>query len=143
MTDAHTEFLENPEGHASHLESCAECRAMFAQLNARIGEGSVRVGDLPLAPWEGAAYRSWSFVSTCVIALLAVVFALCDAAGISPLHAVTMDATFSQWPALVMRAATALRGAAPVWQILFGVLFLAVNAALVLLLRRPTRGIDA
>ena len=80
MTDRHTEFLQDPEAHAAHLDECAECRALIARLNAPISHEPIRVDDLPLAGWEGASYRSWGFVVACAIALLLATIILCRAA---------------------------------------------------------------
>ena len=143
MSDVHAAFLENPEAHADHMATCAECRAIFAQLNAPVTHGAVEVGHLPLAAWEGASYRSWAFVAICSAGLLAIAAALSVAAGLSPLRLLKADASIAQWKELLTVLSGALRRATLVWQIVFGVAFIAVNTLLVLLLRRPTRGIDA
>jgi hypothetical protein len=143
MTDAHNEFLQDPETHAAHLDECAECRALIARLNAVISHEPIRVTNLPLAGWEGATYRSWGFVAACAIVLLLTTVVLCRAAGVSPLSALSMDASVARWRGVLFEISSALRHAALVWQILFGCAVVAVNAILVLLLRRPTRGIDA
>lgn len=143
MTDAHTEFLQDPETNAAHLEQCAECRALIARLNAVISHEPIRVTDLPLAGWEGASYRSWGFVAASAMALLLATILLCHAAGVSPFKALSMDASLARWRGLLFELSSALRRAALGWQILFGCAVVAVNALLVLLLRRPPRGIDA
>ena len=102
------------------------------------------VGTLPLAPWEGASYRAWPLVSGGVALLLVMVISLFYWLGIKPLDVVQsslilMVDVYGQIPAY----ADALREASILWQVGFGVLFLVVNTALVLLLRRAPRGIDA
>ena len=143
MTDAHAEFLQDPEGHASHLDECADCRAIVAGLDAPLSHEPIRIDRLPVAAWEGAAYRSWGFVAACSAVLAVTAIVMCRVAGVSPLHAVSADASISQWRTLLTVMTGALRHATLGWQILFGCAFVAVNTILFLLLRRPTRGIDA
>ena len=129
--DAHADFLADPEAHASHLETCAQCRAYVGRV-----EDSVELQVLPVAPWEGAAHRSWGFVSAVASGIAIIALALCHFAGISPIHAVAEDASFGQWRVLL----TLGRFMKP-WQVI--TLFLIVNGLLVVLLRRQPRGIDA
>lgn len=143
MTDAHAAFLEDPEAHASHLQECAECRALVERLNAAIVSQAIRVDAIPLAPWEGAAYKSWGFIAAVSIVLAVAAIALCHAAGITPIAAVTEDATITQWRSVLGLLTGALRRTSLPWQIAFGLAFVVVNTLLVLLLRRPPRGIDA
>ena len=144
MNDRCSRFLEEPEANTAHLAECAECRALFDDLNARLGEASVDVRTLPLAPWEGASYRSWMIVLAGGIGILVTALALCAAVGISPLRAVTIGlGSGAAARASIFSAADAIRNASMLWQVGFGALFLLVNAALVLLLRRAPRGIDA
>jgi predicted anti-sigma-YlaC factor YlaD len=147
MKDACQRYLEDPEGNPGHLAECAACRALFDTLGIAspesMNERPISVDALPLAPWEGAAYRSWPLLAGGV-ALVAVAVMLCIALGVRPLDLVqrplvSMSDAYGQ----ISAYATALREASVVWQIAFGVLFVVVNAALVLLLRRAPRGIDA
>src|SRR4051812_1491712 len=111
-TDPHAEFLQDPEAHAEHFESCAECRAIFETLNANAPPAtSIQVGTLPLASWEGAAYKSWPFVAAASAALAIAAIVLCHMAGVSPLHAVESDASLTQWRALLNLLAGSLRRA--------------------------------
>ena len=135
--DAHAEFLQDPEAHASHLNDCAECRAIVETLRATLTHQPIEVGRLPVAPWEGAAYRSWGFVTAATVVLGAIAYALCHIAGLSPLHAVSADAEFTQWRTLFVVLGRAMRP----WQIV--ALFVGVNGLLILLLRRAPKGIDA
>lgn len=148
MTDEGCQrYLEDPEANAAHLQTCAECRAMSAAFAAKADIDPlppIAVDALPLAPWEGAAHRPWPLVlgGTAVVVIIAL--ALCDAAGMSPLHVAesslaSMDAIRS----LLRRASQGLRAASIGAQIAFGVAFIIVNALLVVLLRRAPRGIDA
>lgn len=135
--DAHAEFLQDPEAHASHLKECAECRAIVETLQAPLSHQPIDVSKLPVAAWEGASYRSWGFVTAATFTLGLVAYALCEWAGLSPLHAVSADAEFTQWRTLFVVLGRAMRP----WQIIS--LFLVVNGLLILLLRRAPKGIDA
>jgi hypothetical protein len=144
MNDRCRRFLEDPEANAGHLAECAECRALFDQLNTPIADVSVDLRALPLAPWEGASYRSWPLVLAGAVTVLVMAIALCAAVGISPLRAVMIGLDSSAAArASILGAAEAIRNASMLWQVGFGALFLLVNTALVLLLRRAPRGIDA
>ena len=143
MKDACQRYLEDPEANPGHLADCAECRALFDTLGLAADERPLAVGTLPLAPWEGASYRAWPLVLGGV-ALVAVAVALCVAFGVRPLDIVqrplvSMADAYGQ----IAAYAEALREASAAWQIGFGALFVVVNTALVLLLRRAPRGIDA
>lgn len=137
-------YVEDPEANAAHLAECDACRALFGELGELVPHQDVRIDALPLAPWEGASYRSWMLVMGGTLAILTLAFVLTAAAGMSLLSAIDagMRSTAST-RVIVDGAAGALRGASIMWQVLFGVLFVIVNAALVLLLRRPPRGVDA
>jgi hypothetical protein len=142
-TDPHAEFLQDPEAHAAHLATCSECRALVQALDAPVSGQSIRMEKLPLAAWEGATYRSWPFVAaaSAVVAVMAIV--LCHMADVSPLHLMALDASINTWRA-VFSSLTGVLQRAPIGvQILFGIAFVFVNTILFVLLRRPTRGIDA
>ena len=144
MNDRCRRFLEDPEANPAHLAECPECRALFDQLNTPVADTSVDVLALPLAPWEGASYRSWPLVLTGAVAILVIAIALCAAVGISPLRALTIGLNSGAAArASIFAAADTIRNASTPWQVAFGALFLLVNTALVLLLRRAPRGIDA
>jgi len=144
MNDRCRRFLEDPEANSSHLAECAECRALFDQLNTPVADTAVDVMTLPLAPWEGASYRAWPLVLTGALTILVIALALCAAVGISPLRALTIGLNSGSGARTsILAAADAIRNASILWQVGFGALFLLVNTALVLLLRRAPRGIDA
>jgi hypothetical protein len=143
MSDAHTEFLQDPEAHASHVDDCAECRAIVERLDAPLSHEPIHIDRLPLAAWEGASYRSWGFVAACSAVLAAIALVLCHIAGVSPVRAIFADASINQWRLFLALSTGALRRATLGWQIFFGCAFVAVNTLLFVLLRRPTRGIDA
>jgi len=139
-------YLEDPEANAAHLQSCAECRAVSAALAEKsdVEPASIDVDALPLAPWEGSSHRPWPLVLGITAVVVAVALALCDAAGLSPLHVAESSLTSMEaMRGLIDRLTVSLRGAPLVWQIAFGVAFLIVNALLVVLLRRSPRGMDA
>jgi len=139
MNDACQRYAEDPEANPAHLRECAKCRDLYGSVDSR----SLRVDALPLAPWEGANYRSWPLVLGGALALLAIAFALCAAAGISLITAVRTGMSAGVVRGYVSAGAEALRAASIVWQIAFGFAFILVNTVLVLLLRRAPRGIDA
>jgi hypothetical protein len=144
--DACQRYLEDPEANAAHLQTCAECRAVSAALSAKAGvePTSIDVNTLPLAPWEGSSHRPWPLVLGLGAVLVIIALALCDAAGMSPVHVAEGSlASMEAIRGLVNSATTLLRGASFGWQIAFGAAFLIVNALLVVLLRRSPRGIDA
>jgi hypothetical protein len=139
-------YLEDPEANAAHLETCAECRAVAAALAAKaeVEAAPIDVDALPLAPWEGSSQRSWPFVLGGTAIVIAIALALCDAAGMSPLHVAEGSlASMETIRNLLNGAASSLRAASIGAQVAFGVAFLVVNALLIVLLRRAPRGIDA
>jgi predicted anti-sigma-YlaC factor YlaD len=144
MNDRCRRFLEDPEANTAHLAECAECRALFDQLNTPVADASVDVPALPLAPWEGASHRSWPLVLTGAVAILVIAIALCQSVGLSPFQAARLainSIIATRWS--ILNAAVTIRNASVFWQVGFGALFLLVNTALVLLLRRAPRGFDA
>jgi hypothetical protein len=147
MTDqACQRYMEDPEANAGHLETCAECRAVNAALDAKtdVDAAPISLDSLPLAPWEGSSYRAWPLVLGAAAAVILIAFILCDLAGISPIHVAESSLTSMEARRDILRNATEwLRGAPAAWQVAFGVAFIVVNALLVVLLRRAPRGIDA
>jgi hypothetical protein len=139
MNDPCHRYAEDPEANAAHLRECAKCRGIYGQLDAPIQSQAVRLDALPLAPWEGAGYRSWPLVIGGALALLAIAFGLCALAGISLAAAIRAGARLD-WRALLEIANGAVRPLGPIG---FAVLFVVVNLLLVVLLRRSPRGIDA
>jgi hypothetical protein len=139
MNEACQRYAEDPEGNASHLAECAKCQEMYASLDAPMESQPVRIETWPIAAWEEAGYRSWPLVIGGALALAAIGLGLCAAAGISPLAALQAGAHFD-WRGLLQMATQTLRPLGPIG---FSALFIAVNTALFLLLRRPPRGIDA
>jgi hypothetical protein len=144
MKDACQRYLEDPEAHAEHLAGCEDCRALFDSLGIAIDTPAVKVDALPLAPWEGASHRPWPLVAGGALLVLVVAAAVCAWAGVPPLRVVQSSITALTGARVTIgNAATALRQASLVWQVAFGLFFVAVNTVLVLLLRRSPRGIDA
>ena len=136
MNDACQRYAEDPEKNAAHLRECETCRSLYAGVETR----PVNVGTLPLAAWEGARYRSWPLVLGGALAVLAIAFALCVAAGISPIAALAVGFRSDSARAWVGLIDQKLR---PLGPLVFATLFIIVNTILVLLLRRAPRGIDA
>ncbi|HSY49814.1 MAG TPA: hypothetical protein VLC46_13455 [Thermoanaerobaculia bacterium] len=147
MTDSACQrYLEDPEPNAAHLETCATCRAEAAGLAEKAGAepAPIDLDALPLAPWEGSSHRPWGLVLGGAVVVIAIALALCDATGMSPLHVAESSlASMEGIRSLLTRATASLRAASLGMQIAFGVLFLVVNALLIVLLRRAPRGIDA
>jgi hypothetical protein len=135
-------YLADPEGNESHLAECAECRVLFGDTS--LDTRPLHVDALPLAPWEGAAHRAWPLVLGGILALFAAALALGQVAGLAPTRVAERSlSSMTAAQRFVMDAANVLRTASPMTQIGFVVALIAVNAALVLLLRRSPRGIDA
>lgn len=143
MNVAHADFLQDPEAYPSHADQCAACRAIVERLDASVAADGIRLDRLPLAGWEGSAYRSWGFVAAVSVIIAAIAIALCHVAGITPFRAVESDVSISQWRTLLSLLTGTLKHATLALQIVFGALFVAVNTLLFVLLRRPPRGIDA
>lgn len=142
MTDqACLQYLEDPEAHAAHLETCAECRALTAGLDVDVDAATVKLGELPLAPWEGAAHRPWGLVAGGSLAILAIAVALFLVTGSSPFA--NEVSRLDMWRSLVRMAPGALQSAPLSWQVAIGIAFIVVNTLLYLLLRRAPRGVDA
>lgn len=134
--DACQRFAEDPEGNAAHLRECAKCAAIYGGVQTH----AVNVDALPLAPWEGAAYRPWPLVIGGALAVLAIALAFCAAAGLSPIAALIVGMRSDGARAAISIIDQKLR---PLGPFVFAALFIAVNSLLVLLLRRAPRGIDA
>ena len=146
VNDACQRYLEDPEANAAHLQSCAKCRAEAAALAVKsdVEPPSINMDSLPLAPWEGSSHRAWPLVlgGTAIVVIIAL--ALCDAAGMSPVHVAEGSLASMELFRNQLRGwAESLRGASIGTQLAFGAAFLIVNALLVVLLRRAPRGIDA
>lgn len=142
MTDRCQHYLEDPEGHAGHLAECADCRRM-AEALAQSVDARVRVDALPLAPWEGASYRSWPLVLGAALAVIAIAAAFFAAAGTSPLKVVDMSMPSTDLLISMVRLTSgAIQNAPTSWQIGIGISFVVVNALFIVLLRRAPKGID-
>lgn len=128
-------YIEDPEGNASHLETCEECRALFGET-ASVRAPKIDVNALPLAPWEGSQHRSWPLVASAAVAIFALAAALFAASGASPADTLAANVpTLGRLQSLVV-----LMRQAPVMVV--GVLFVVVNTLLFALLRRAPKGID-
>lgn len=138
--DACQRYAEDPEAHAGHLAVCAKCRELDAGLSTPVVSRALALQALPVAPWEGASYRAWPLVISGALAVLVIAVALCYAAGISLLQAVTSGARVDSAQKVINIVDQQLR---PFGPFVFGALFLIVNTIFVLLLRRAPRGIDA
>jgi hypothetical protein len=140
-------YLQDPEANGSHLDECEQCRALFAPPELRFEPAPVPIDAMPLAPWEGAAHRSWplAFAGAAVVLLSAV--ALFFVAGVAPISGLARAVAAAIPPADAVLSAsrlvgTGLQHAPASWQIAIAVGFLLVNTVFFLLLRRAPRGID-
>lgn len=149
QTTSCEEYLEDPEAHAGHLESCALCRAMTEDLDADIEVQTrpMSIDALPLAPWEGATYRPWPLVAAGIASVLILAVALFLAAGTPPLRGIAraLTTTFTSFETasrFFQLFGNGLHSAPALVHITIGVLFVVINTILFLLLRRSPRGID-
>ena len=147
-TEACERYLADPEANASHLADCAECAALFAPA----GEGAAAplrfdAETLPLAPWEGAAHKSWALVIGGALAVIAIAAALFAVAGVAPingiLHALRSTIpSFTTMQLLLRYVGEGMQHAPAALQIAIAISFLIVNTLLIVLLRRAPKGID-
>lgn len=149
MTTNCEQYFEDPEAHVAHLESCADCRAVFDALAAEvtIAPRPIRIDTLPLAPWEGAAYRTWPLVLAGGASVLILAIVLFLAAGVSPLRGVARAVTsiiisVEGFARLFESIGEGLHAAPAIVHVVIGTLFIIINAILFLLLRRAPRGAD-
>jgi hypothetical protein len=142
------DYFEDPVKNAAHLESCALCRALEADVEDTVMEHRpLNVDTLPLATWEGATHRTWPLVAVGVVSMLVLAVALFLAAGTPPLrgiaHAVTSSFTsFEAASRLIQLVGSGLHSAPALVHVTIAVLFVFINTLLFLLLRRAPRGID-
>jgi hypothetical protein len=149
------EFLEDPAAHPEHTAECAECRRLVEdldRLDEAIGRvsapaaGSIAAGRLPLAPWEGARYRSWTLLAMIAIIVAGAATAAFAAAGVSPLagfgEALGGAVAGLRLIRLGRSVAAVLWHAPATVHVSIAVAFIAVNAILFWLVRKPTRGYD-
>ena len=137
------DYLQDPEAHPAHLESCDACRALVLELDEEIEvqHRAVSLDALPLAPWEGASHRTWPLVGAGVAAMLILAIVLFFASGVSSLSGIANAVLSVVPPVLPVVRVLQLTGHA-IGVPVVAVLFLAINTILFLLLRRAPRGID-
>lgn len=133
------EYLQDPEINAAHLASCARCRALEEELTLQVPvePRPLNMDSLPMASWEGASHRTWPLVAAGLVASLTLAIVLSAAADVSPVSAVASSLP-SVEALLTFLQLTGRSIGAP----LVGLLFVAINAILFLLLRRSPKGID-
>ncbi|HET7711966.1 MAG TPA: hypothetical protein VFL80_08545 [Thermoanaerobaculia bacterium] len=137
-------YLEDPESNAGHLAECASCAALFGPPAALPPAPAISIDQLPLAPWEEAGHRPWPFAAGVVLVILAAAYALSSLAGLNPLDIVRSASTpTTSLRVFIASSAEALRNASLIAQLGFAALFVLVNTALFLMLKRPPRGVDA
>lgn len=133
------EYLQDPETNAEHLRTCEACRSLEDDLGApvEIEHRPLNLDALPMAAWEGASHRTWPLVAAGLVASLTLAIVLSAAAGVSPVRAVASSLPSLDALLTFLRLTGRSMGAP-----LVGILFLAINTILFLLLRRPPRGVD-
>jgi hypothetical protein len=143
------DYFEDPEKNAAHLQSCEICRAMTEELDAdvEVQPREIQLDALPLASWEGASHRTWPLVVTGLAAMLILAVALFLATGTPPLRGIANAMTSNMTSFEAASKFFPLFGnglhSAPVFvHVAIGVLFIAINTILFLLLRRSPRGMD-
>ncbi|HYH06299.1 MAG TPA: hypothetical protein VEK11_04475 [Thermoanaerobaculia bacterium] len=143
------DYFEDPEKNAAHLESCELCRSMNEELDAdlEVSPRPIDLNALPMATWEGASHRTWPLVAAGVAAVLILAVVLFLAAGMPPLRGLTSAVTtsltsYEAASKFFPLVGNGLHSAPMVVHIAIGVLFVAINTILFLLLRRSPRGID-
>ena len=138
-TEACERYVADPEANASHLDECVECAALFGSSD--VG-ATLKLDALPLAPWEGAAHKSWPLVIGGALTVFCIAAALFTIAGV-PLTALTgAIPSFSTLQLLLRDVGDGLQHAPAPWQIAIAISFLVVNTVLIVLLRRAPKGID-
>jgi len=138
-TEACERYVADPEANASHLDECVECAALFGSSD--VG-ATLKLDALPLAPWEGAAHKSWPLVIGGALTVFCIAAALFAIAGV-PLTALTgAIPSFSTLQLLLRDVGDGLQHAPAPWQIAIAISFLVVNTVLIVLLRRAPKGID-
>jgi hypothetical protein len=147
MNDDCRRFLEEPEANRAHADSCRVCRLLLDELGRSDAIDGVslagNVDELPVAPWEGARYRPWGGIAAVTLVLLAAAvaaFVLSDFSPVTDLRGLSLrvdvvDVGFS--------FSELIRNAPAGFHVFVVIGFVAVNALLYFLLRRPTRGYDA
>lgn len=133
------EYLQDPDAHAAHLESCEICRSIEEELGAEVTVKArpVNLDALPMASWEGASHRTWPLVAAGIAAMLILAIVLSAAAGVSPIAAVTSSIPSLQ-ALLTFLQLTGRAMGLP----LVALLFVAINTILFYLLRRAPKGVD-
>jgi hypothetical protein len=149
-TEACERYMADPEANAAHLAECEGCAALFGAPEMPLEPKPIEVSALPLAPWEGASHRAWPLVLGGALALFTIAAGLFVAAGVAPVSGVTGAIRSGMPPldiieTLLQHAGAAAQNAPGGWQIAVAILFVVVNTALFLLLRRAPKGagIDA
>lgn len=137
------DYLQDPETNASHLASCAMCRAIVEDLDEEVDvrHRPLVVDDLPLAPWEHAKERTWPLVAAGALSMLILSVVLFYAAGVSSFRGVT-NAMISAVPPVQGLVKFFQYTGQAIGAPIIALLFIVMNTILFLLLRRAPKGID-
>lgn len=143
------EYLEDPEQHEAHLQTCVACQELTAELDAtlEVTPRTLSIDALPLAPWEGATHRTWPLVAAGFAAIAILAVALFLAAGTPPLRGIagafaSSVTSFEAASKFFRLFGTGLHSAPALVHVTIGLLFVAINSLLFILLRRAPKGID-
>jgi hypothetical protein len=153
MTTTCEQYLEDPDAHAAHTDTCPSCRALFGAMSGEldatltIDARPLRIDALPLAAWEGASHRTWPLVIAGAVSVLVLAIVLFLAAGMPPLrgiaHAVTSGITSVEATTKFFQLfGNGLHSAPLLVHVTIAVLFVMINTLLFFLLRRAPKGID-
>jgi hypothetical protein len=143
------DYLREPERNVSHLATCSICSAMNDELGERVAvqPRPLNLDALPLAAWEGASHRTWPLVAAGAASILILAVVLFIGAGMPPLEglttAVTSGVTSVEAVAKFFHLlGSGLHSAPAGVHVTVAVLFILINAILLLLLRRAPKGMD-
>jgi hypothetical protein len=143
------DYLRDPEANESHLATCSTCRAMTEELGGQVSvrQRPLNLDALPLAAWEGASHRTWPLVAAGGASILILAAVLFIGAGMPPLEglttAVTSGVTSVEAVAKFFHLlGSGLHSAPAGVHVTVAVLFVVINAILLLLLRRAPKGMD-
>ncbi|HEX7705483.1 MAG TPA: hypothetical protein VF701_03395 [Thermoanaerobaculia bacterium] len=143
------DYLRDPEANASHLAVCPTCRAMTEELGGQVAirQRPLNLDALPLAAWEGASHRTWPLVAAGAASILILAVVLFIGAGMPPLEGLTtaVASGFTSVEAMArffQLLGSGLHSAPAGVHVTVAVLFIIINAILLLLLRRAPKGMD-
>ena len=154
MTDRCEHSREDYERLVAEAERCQSCAAYLREVEEfdavvpALDESAVRLdpAKLPIAPWEGAAHRSWPLLLASLVLAAIVAALLFSAAGIGigeGLRGTVQAMARGNMLRLAAAFGESVRQAPMQFHVLIFAAFFGINFILIRLLRRPPRGADA